>query len=50
MTFLPRSGLFGFLLLLGALAPTGALAGQASPDDAPPAAQATQQAIRSRAR
>jgi|GEM_PF-1281692 rSAM-associated Gly-rich repeat protein len=43
MTFLPRSGLFGFLLLLGALAPTGALAGQASPDDAPPAAQATQQ-------
>jgi len=36
MTNHPRSGLFGFLLLLAALAPAGALAQAASPLEAAP--------------
>lgn len=42
MTFLPRSsGLFGFLLILGAVAPSGALAASAAVDDNAPQTQAS---------
>lgn len=42
MTFLPRSsGLFGFLLILGAVAPSGALAASAAIDATAPQAQAS---------